>query len=83
MNQAIQFPDREWWDEKAQAVCFPALVNGFQLTCALRGEALARRFGESPDPLTTFRHHRWDIEDEAEQAIKEGKEDDQGWVWLC
>ncbi|WP_149806699.1 DUF1488 family protein, partial [Salmonella enterica] len=22
MNQAIQFPDREHWDEQRQAVCF-------------------------------------------------------------
>ncbi|MBR7539158.1 DUF1488 family protein, partial [Mycobacterium tuberculosis] len=28
MNQAIQFPDREHWDEQRQAVCFPALVSG-------------------------------------------------------
>ena len=28
MNQAIQFPDREEWDEGKKAVCFPVLVNG-------------------------------------------------------
>ncbi|MFP8166490.1 DUF1488 family protein [Escherichia coli] len=35
MNQAIQFPDREEWDENKKCVCFPALVNGMQLTCAI------------------------------------------------
>ncbi|EFI9314594.1 TPA: DUF1488 family protein, partial [Escherichia coli O25b:H4-ST131] len=25
MNQAIQFPDREEWDENKKCVCFPAL----------------------------------------------------------
>ncbi|MEM6161065.1 DUF1488 domain-containing protein [Erwinia sp. P6884] len=82
MNQAIQFPDREWWDEKINAICFPALVNGFQITCAIRGEAIVRRFGEHQEPLTHFRLNRWDIEDEAEQAIKEEREDTQGWLWL-
>ncbi|EFU7934946.1 DUF1488 domain-containing protein, partial [Escherichia coli] len=32
MNQAIQFPDREEWVENKKCVCFPALVNGMQLT---------------------------------------------------
>jgi hypothetical protein len=38
MNQAIQFPDREEWNDAQQAVCFPALVNGLQLTCIMRAE---------------------------------------------
>lgn len=37
MNQAIHFPDREIWDENKQAVCFPVLVHGMQLTCAIKG----------------------------------------------
>ena len=44
MNQAIHFPDREVWDESKQAVCFPVLVNGMQMTCAITGELLLRRF---------------------------------------
>ncbi len=44
MNQAIQFPDREEWNESKKCVCFPALVNGMQLTCAITGESLANRF---------------------------------------
>ncbi|ADF64185.1 protein YrdB [Enterobacter cloacae] len=50
MNQAIHFPDREQWDESKQAVCFPVLVHGMQLTCAISGETLKRRFGGS-NPL--------------------------------
>ncbi len=45
MNQAIQFPDREVWDEARQCIAFPALVNGMQLTCALTLTVLKKRFG--------------------------------------
>jgi hypothetical protein len=43
VNQAIQFPDRE--DGNRQCVTFPALVNGMQLTCAIRGANVQQRFG--------------------------------------
>lgn len=58
MNQAIHFPDRENWDESKQAVCFPVLVQGMQLTCAIHGETLLRRFGGS-DPIAIFCENRW------------------------
>lgn len=83
MNQAIQFPEREWWDENAHAVCFVALASGFQLTCAIDGETLLRRFAGENDALACFRLHRWDLEEEAEQAIIERQEDAQGWIWLA
>lgn len=35
MNQAIQFPDREEWRTDVNAVVFPAMVHGMQLTCAI------------------------------------------------
>lgn len=84
MNQAIQFPDREEWDDVRQVVCFPVLVNGMQLTCVIRGEALSERFGgNSPAQwLALFRENRWDLEDEAEQLIREQQEDSQGYIWL-
>ncbi|MBV4368245.1 DUF1488 domain-containing protein [Erwinia sp. BNK-24-b] len=82
MNQAIQFPDREWWDESAGAVCFPALVNGFQMVCAVSGESLISRYGSDQTVLEFFHQHRWDLEEEAEEAIKAEREDAQGWVWL-
>ncbi|MEO3741832.1 Protein of unknown function [Kosakonia oryzendophytica] len=84
MNQAIQFPDREEWNVSAQAVFFPALVNGMQLSCAIKGEVLARRFGSAApeEHLALFREYRWDLEEEAEQRIRQQEEDDQGVVWL-
>ncbi|HEB1290355.1 TPA: DUF1488 domain-containing protein [Escherichia albertii] len=84
MNQAIQFPDREEWNESKKCVCFPALVNGMQLTCTITGESLANRFaGDTPEQwLANFRQHRWDLEEEAESLIQDQSEDDQGWVWL-
>ncbi|MFP2240849.1 DUF1488 domain-containing protein [Pseudescherichia vulneris] len=84
MNQAILFPDREVWDAAQQCICFPALVNGFQVNCALSAESLAHRFGgDAPlQWLESFRQHRWDLEDEAELAIRDQQEDSQGWVWL-
>lgn len=84
MNQSILFPDRELWDEERQCICFPALVGGFQLTCAISAISLRARFGgETPAQwLNSFRQHRWDLEEEAELAIEEQREDDQGWIWL-
>lgn len=82
MNQAVQFPEREWWDETQQAVCFIALVNGFSLTCAIHGEALLRRYPDGQDAMHCFTLHRWETEEEAEQAINDGREDAQGWIWL-
>ncbi len=84
MNQAIQFPDREEWNTVMQAVCFPALVNGMQVICAIKGDVLIRRFGaETPaQSLEVFREYRWDLEEEAEQLIRQQREDDQGIVWL-
>ncbi|AXF78109.1 DUF1488 domain-containing protein [Erwinia tracheiphila] len=82
MNQAIQFPEREIWEEALNTVCFPALVNGFQVTCAISGESLIRRFGEDKTLLVLFCQHRWDLEEEAESLIKSDQEDHQGWFWL-
>jgi len=82
VNQAIQFPDREEWNEDIKAICFPALVNGLMVMCAISGESLLRRFDVGQPAHVSFSLHRWDLEDEAEQLIKEGLEDDQGWFWL-
>lgn len=84
MNQAIQFPDREQWDDRHMAICFPALVNGFQVMCGIRGEIIASRFGGDNKEtwLELFRLNRWDLEDEAEVLIAAGEDDNQGWIWL-
>lgn len=81
MNQAIQFPDRRHWDEERQAVCFPALVNGFQVQCAVTLRQLTA-LKEAGDPLTIFDERRWDLEDLAEQRILAEDYDASGWVWL-
>lgn len=82
MNQAIQFPDREEWNAEKEAVCFPALVNGMILTCAISAEALYQRFGQG-EVMALFTAHRWDIEEEAETAILNEMFDAQGWIWLA
>ncbi|ADU70892.1 DUF1488 domain-containing protein [Pantoea sp. At-9b] len=81
MNQAIQFPDREEWDQNRQAVCFPAQVNGMGLMCAISSDALHDRFGAG-EAMALFSANRWDLEDEAEQLILNDEVDNQGWVWL-
>lgn len=82
MNQAIQFPEREWWDDVEEAVCFHAMVNGFLRICAISRGALLLRYGNSIDPLSTFMLNRWDLEEEAEERIKSNECDPQGWIWL-
>lgn len=84
MNQALQFPDREEWCERHHAVCFPAIINGFQVTCAISGETLANRYGgeSHQEWLVQFRAHRWDLEEEVQILILNEQEDDQGWYWL-
>ncbi|WP_313656340.1 DUF1488 domain-containing protein [Pantoea sp.] len=81
MNQAIQFPDEETYNAERDAVCFPVLVNGMRLNCAIGGASLVARFGEG-EAMALFQHHRWDLEDEAEAAIRQDRIDDQGWIWL-
>lgn len=81
MNQAIQFPDREEWNDAEQAVFFPALVNGMQLMCIIKGNVLLRRFG-GDSPLRAFSENRWDLEEEASDLISDRQEDNQGRVWL-
>lgn len=81
MNQAIQFPDDETYDAERDAVCFPVLVNGMRLICAISRMSLTSRFGEG-EAMALFQHHRWDLEDEAEVAIRQERVDAQGWVWL-
>ncbi len=82
MNQAIHFPEREEWNEQRQVVCFPAQVNGLNLTCAIPALVLIAAYGNDATPLDLFRAHRWDIEERAEALILQQQENDQGWVWL-
>ena len=81
MNQAIQFPEREMLSEERQAIIFPVLVNGMELTCAIPLMVLHERLGEG-DAMQLFVTHRWDLEDEAEKLIRNDDVDDQGWLWF-
>ncbi len=84
MNQAIQFPDREEWDTAASAVIFPALVNGMQLTCAIKKMywriALVEKQRSNGWPF--FVSIAGTLEEEAEALILAQQEDDHGWIWL-
>ncbi|PWC09393.1 DUF1488 domain-containing protein [Brenneria roseae subsp. americana] len=84
MNQAIQFPDRERWDEVLQAICFPVLVNGFQQECLIGIEQLQLHYGNvSPEQfLTLFRENRWDFEEMFEKLVRDNEYDDQGYFSL-
>jgi hypothetical protein len=84
LNQAIQFLERERWDNEQRAVCFLALVNGFQATCAISAETVASRYGgnDVQEWLAAFQANRWDIEEEALALILDEQEDHQGWYWV-
>ncbi|MFP1937014.1 DUF1488 domain-containing protein [Lonsdalea quercina] len=80
MNQSIQFPDREEWDENEQAIRFPVQVNGFQRECVLRAESIQQRFGGAnrKEWLSLFLSNRWDLEEEFESMIVNEVEDAHG-----
>lgn len=60
MNQSILFPELEQWQAPSSTITFPAMVNGFQVTCAIRQadlQVLAARVGAEEGhqaPLTLF-----------------------------
>ncbi|PHM62273.1 DUF1488 domain-containing protein [Xenorhabdus ishibashii] len=78
MNQSIQFPDREEWDEVENKVVFPAMVDGFLVECMISSDEIIERYGKDHHPLDLFRQHRWDLEDEFETVILSGHYDQFG-----
>lgn len=88
MNQSILFPELEQWQASSSTITFPAMVNGFQVTCAIRQvdlQVLATRAGAMDvhqAPLTLFQTLRWQLEEYAERGILDEAYDDQGWVWI-
>ncbi|ACR70682.1 DUF1488 domain-containing protein [Edwardsiella ictaluri] len=88
MNQSILFPELEQWQAPSSTITFPAMVNGFQVTCAIRQadlQVLAARVGAEEGhqaPLTLFQALRWQLEEYAEREIIDDAYDDQGWVWI-
>ncbi|XBS69432.1 DUF1488 domain-containing protein [Acerihabitans sp. KWT182] len=83
MNQAIQFPELEYWDNDREAVCFPALADGFRVECVARKRWLLEQFGAGADAdcLTLFRTFRWEIEEAMERKIAD-RHDYQGCFYL-
>ncbi|CDL87643.1 DUF1488 domain-containing protein [Xenorhabdus cabanillasii] len=78
MNQAIQFPDREEWNEQENKVIFPAMVDGLLVQCMISTDELIHRYGKELHPLDLFRQHRWDLEEEFEKVILSGMDDQFG-----
>ncbi|OSN08574.1 hypothetical protein AU512_13595 [Lonsdalea iberica] len=80
MNQSIQFPDIEAWDEGTQAIRFPVQVNGFQRECVLRAASIQQRFGGAnrEEWLHLFLSNRWDLEEEFESLVVNDVEDADG-----
>ena len=72
MNQAIQFPDREEWDELACKVRFPVLISGMLSECIISESFLYSRYGKKETALVLFQSHRWDLEEEFEALIAQG-----------
>ncbi len=84
MNQAIQFPDREAWNEDDRMIYFPVLIGGFQRECRISAAQVQARFGgtEADTLLASFREHRWDIEDLFEELVLNEQDDDLGYYSL-
>lgn len=78
MNQQIQFPDREEWDELSKQVRFPVLISGMLAECAIPQSLLFQRYGQEETPLRLFRQYRWDIEEEFEALIEQGLDGEDG-----
>lgn len=82
MNQAIQFPDVEEWDELTCKVQFPVLISGMLFECIISESLLYRRYGEEASPLTLFQRNRWDIEEEFEDLIAQDLTNERGYYSL-
>lgn len=84
MNQAIQFPDREAWNEDDRMIYFPVLIGGFQRECRISAAQVQARFGgaEADTLLASFREHRWDIEDLFEELVLNEQDDSLGYYSL-
>lgn len=84
MNQGILFSDLEYCDPDSGAVVFTALADGFQIHCAISLAVMQQRFAATTpeQALALFREHRWDLEEEFEQRIRNQDFNESGWVYL-
>jgi len=78
VNQLIQFPDREEWDESSEVVRFPVLISGLLAECTISQTLLFQRYGEQDAALVLFQQNRWDIEEEFEALVAQGLDDENG-----
>ncbi|GAB1440328.1 DUF1488 domain-containing protein [Providencia sp.] len=82
MNQQIQFPDREEWDELTGQIRFPVLVGGMLAECVVSQTLIFQRYGTQENVLSLFQCHRWDIEEEFEALIEQGLDSESGFYVL-
>ncbi|MDN3608580.1 DUF1488 domain-containing protein [Vibrio ostreicida] len=84
MNQAILFADIQTWDEKRQSIRFPAQQSGGLVECfvsTLELEKLAGQKINTPQQaLDLFSHHRFEIEELAEELIEAEAFNEQGYL---
>ncbi|PSW11731.1 DUF1488 domain-containing protein [Photobacterium sanctipauli] len=84
MNQDILFPDIQSWDQKQQAVSFPAQQAGALITCWVSLDWLQQRASlqleNESDILATFSAHRFDLEELAEALIEDESFNDDGEI---
>ncbi|MGG4610551.1 DUF1488 family protein [Providencia sp. Me31A] len=78
MNQQIQFPDREEWDESTGEIRFPVLIGGMLAECVVSQTLISQRYGTQENVLSLFQYNRWDIEEEFEALIEQGSDNECG-----
>lgn len=75
MNQSILFPDMQHWDDKLQAVVFPAQQSGALIECVIGIRQLETISGQklqgAEQAVACFSQHRFDLEELAEALIED------------
>ncbi|CAH8211132.1 MULTISPECIES: DUF1488 domain-containing protein [Vibrio] len=84
MNQAILFPDMQYWHQASQSVVFPAQHVGALIECVVSISVLSKISGEaienSQQALQVFAQWRFDLEELAETLIEDEEFNVQGQV---
>lgn len=86
MNQAIQFPDLQHWDEEQRAVVFPAQQAGALIECIISAQGLAElaktEVQNAQHALALFSELRFELEERAEAGIEDEEFNSQGQIEL-
>ncbi len=86
MNQSIQFPDLQHWDQAAQVVRFVALSMGQRIDCQVSLSWLEQQESlrdKSDDAiLALFQRLRFDIEETVEAMIEDEEFAEDGSIKL-